>query len=219
MRPGGTPELTAALESVGITTALMARLDFASGTVAVWTGTSAIQATGSGDVLLDGLTFDPFVHGIALQISDNVNSYTGSEPLTITLGVPGNPSTEMAAASVYPSEYQGRQATLWRAIQVPNSDPLGAPIWMFRRVRSGAMDKIEIQNDGAQHNITLTIEGHAANLSQVTQASYLDQRRLDPNDSSQDFAPSIANGKLAPGQSASGWMGVNDLAKDVQSRQ
>ena len=199
MRDGITTQITDILAAAGISTALCARLDFLSETVCVWTGSHSIQPSGSGDSLLDGQQFDPLANGVVVNIGDNAFSYTGSESLDITLAVPSAPSTAIAAAETYPAEYQGRQATIWRALLIQPSDPLAQPTWLFRRVRSGAMDKLEISNDGMTHTFKMSIESHASLISSATQSTYLDQKtRYDAADTSQDYAISIANGGSTP---------------------
>ena len=196
MRPGTTQAFLDAVEAAGIRTALLARFDFATGPAFLWSGSHAIEVKGSGDSLLDNNTFDPLANGVVVQIGDNSFSYTGSEALTISLAIPASPSDEIAIATAYPDEWRARPATLWRAIMIQPSDPLAEPGWMFRRVRSGAMDKLEIQNDSTMRTLTLTIEGHASLISTATNSTYLDQPRFDANDTSQRHAVAIANGDL-----------------------
>jgi len=198
MRDNMTPELLGAVSALAITTAIAARLDFKSGTVFAWTGMSAIQPSNSGDSLLDGNTFDPFVSGVMVDIGENTFTLGGSDELTITLAIPSAPDVTIAAAQTYANEYQGRSAVLWRAVMLPNTDPLAAPVWLFRRIRSGTMDKVEIQADGSTHNFILTVESHSGKISNATNQTYLNQRAYDANDASQDYAPSIANGDPAP---------------------
>lgn len=206
-----TPELVSAVSAPTITTALAARLDFRSGTVFVWTGVGSIIApANSGDSLLDGQTFDALAHEM-VDIGDNTYSMSGSSELPITLNVPAAPDVTIAAASVYPNEYQGRSGVLWRVVKIDTGNPLAEPMWLFRRIRSGTMDKVEIQADGTYHKFVLTIESHSGKISNATNQNYLNQRRYDPSDSSQDHAISIANGNPAPtkGSSAGGYPPAN----------
>jgi hypothetical protein len=198
MRDGITSDVLSIISAPAITTALLARLDFKNETLFIWTGAHPIQPTGSGDALLDGNRFEPLADGVMVDIGENKMSYTGSDEFVISLAVPTAPNTTLAAAETYPAEYQTRPATIWRGLLWPQADPLAAPIWLMRRIRSGAMDKIEIQNDGQTHNFTLTIESHQALISSATNQTYLDQKKYDPTDTSQDYAASIANGDPAP---------------------
>ena len=198
MRFGTDTALLAALEAAGITTAIMASLEFKSETVNVWTGAHQLEVQGSADSVLNGKKFEPLVHGVVLNIGDNSFSMSGSDPLEITLAIPSAPSQAISAASVYADEYQSRNATLWRAIMIASPVPGAAATWAFRRVRSGAMDTVKISNDGLSHTFTLAIEGHASLISAATGSSYLDQKRFDPADASQDYTVSCANGDPAP---------------------
>ncbi|SEM40463.1 hypothetical protein SAMN05192583_0069 [Sphingomonas gellani] len=206
MRSGTNAELVALLEAAGITTALMASLEFKSETINIWTGSHRLEVQGSTDSVLNGKEFDPLVHGVVLNIGDNSFSMSGSDALEISLAIPSAPSTAISAASVYPDEYQGRNATLWRALMIAPSVPGTPATWAFRRVRVGAMDTIKITNDGLSHQFTLAIEGHASLISNATGSNYLDQRRFDANDASQDYTTSCANGDPAPTkQNLTGW--------------
>ena len=198
MRDNSTPELISAISAPAITTYIAARLAFKSETLFVWTGINAIQPNGSGDYLLDNHTFDPLVAGVMVELGENTFTMAGSNELTVSLNIPSDPTIAIAAAQTYPDEYQGREATLWRAIMVRPSDPLAEPAWLWRRIRSGAMDKVEIQADGMSHRFNLTIESHQANISNASNQTYLNQRDYDPTDASQDYAPAIANGDPAP---------------------
>jgi len=198
MRFGTDTALVASLEAAGITTAIMASLEFKSETVNVWTGAHQLEVQGSADSLLNGKKFEPLVHGVVLNIGDNSFSMSGSDPLEITLAIPSAPSQAISAASVYADEYQSRNATLWRAIMIASPVPGAPATWAFRRVRSGAMDTVKISNDGLSHTFTLAIEGHASLISSATGSSYLDQKRFDPADASQDYTVSCANGDPAP---------------------
>lgn len=210
MRFGTDTALVAALEAAGITTAIMASLEFKSETVNVWTGAHQLEVQGSADSLLNGKKFEPLIHGVVLNIGDNSFSMSGSDPLEITLAIP-------SAASVYADEYQSRNATLWRAIMIASPTPGNPPTWAFRRVRSGAMDTVRISNDGLSHTFTLAIEGHASLISNASGSSYLDQRRFDPADASQEYTVSCANGDPAPSKAnMNGWQ---RLANDMMNQQ
>lgn len=193
MRPGTTPGVLDALAKQGITTFLAARLEFANETIGVWTGGHPIEPQGTADSLLDGLRFEPLEHGVAVAVGDNSFSYNGSGALEVALAIPSAPSTVISASMVIPAEYQGRNATLWRALLI-QPDPLAEATWLFRRVRSGTMDAVEVQGDGTSHIFKLTIESHASMISAATQQTYLNQKTYDPLDQSQTWAATSANG-------------------------
>ena len=206
LRPGIDQTITNALAAAGITTCYLLRLDFQSEAVGVWTGNGSIQPTMSGDSMLDNIVFDELSQGVTTQIGDNAFSMEGSETFQISLAIPTSPSAQITAAMVHPSEFQARPATIWRGLLIRPSNPLAAPAWVFRRIRSGAMDKIEVIFDGQSHIFTLSIESHAALISSASQSTYMDQDRFDPADTSQRYAVSIANGGLS--QTDGGYTGT-----------
>ncbi|SOB86772.1 hypothetical protein SAMN06297144_1881 [Sphingomonas guangdongensis] len=187
-----------ALSGHEITTALVARFDFASETLCAWTGPETIQPQMTGDTLLDNQVIHPLVNGLVVNVGDNVMSYTGSDELPITLALPDAPDETLIAAQVYPSEYRGRRATIWSAILIRTGNPLEAPIWAFRRVRTGAMDKLQINRDASQHTLTLTIESHAGLIAGSGQSTYMSQQLIDPLDRSQAHAATLAAGNKVP---------------------
>jgi hypothetical protein len=208
VRPGIDANWRAALAASGIRTAMLCRLDFDSGPVFVWTGSHAIAVSGTSDTLLDGNTFEPLAQGVMVSIGDNSFSYSGSESLTLTLAIPSSPTTPIVQSTITSSEYQGRAATIWRAMIIGDATASAAAQWSFRRVRAGAMDELSISNSADQHTFTMSVEAHAASISKASGSSYLDQKtRYDSTDTSNDFAVSIANNRNAPSGSAGGIIG------------
>lgn len=206
MSRGLSSAWTDALQSqLGITTGYLVSFDFLSGPVHVCTLPMAITPAGSGDTLLDGVTFQPISNGVAVAVGDNSFSYLGSEALSLTLAIPDTPTDTMVAAAISADEYQTRTAVVWRAIIVTPAGATSAAEWNFRRVRAGSMDELVIKNDGQQHTLALTIEGHAGMISNASGSTYLDQKtKFDEVDTSQDYAASLANSRGAPAASAAG---------------
>lgn len=198
MTKGLSSDWQDALAAVGIRTGYLARLEFLTETVFVTTLETALAVSGTGDDMLDGNTFEPLAHGVAVSVGDNAYSYDGSEEFTMTMAIPASPSLPIVNAGIYPSEYISRPAYVWRAVmfQPPGVD---APAeWGFRRIRAGTMDRVQVRADGRQHIFTLTLESHASAISGAGGSTWLDQRRYDADDRSQDFAVNIANGSPAP---------------------
>ncbi len=209
MRPGTDQTITDALKAAGIVTAYLIRLDFSSEIACIWTGAGSITVAGSTDSLLNNRTFDAMANGQAIAIGDNAFGAQGSEAFQLSVALPSSPTAALAAAQVYPTEYRGRLATIWRGLLIRDaSNVLAQPIWQFRRIRAGAMDKFSVSNDGTTHTLTLNIESHAASISQATNANYLDQPKYDPADTSQNYAVSIATGGQAPTSSSYGQTNV-----------
>lgn len=205
LRPGIDSTWTAALAANGIHSALLARMEFASGTVFVSTLTHALIPTGTGDTLLDGNQFEPIASGMPVTMGDNTYSYSGSEALAISLSIPAGATNEELLSAADPSEYQTRLCVVWRALMITPANATTAAAWSFKRVRAGSMDELSITNDGSKHEFTLTIEAHAALISSATGSTYNDQKtRFDANDTSQDFAVAIATNKGHPTSSTLG---------------
>lgn len=184
-----------ALAERGVTTAYLVRLDFASETAFIWTGQYEMQPTNTGDPLLDGNTFQPFMSGTPYDVGTNTYSEQGSESLELTLAVPADLPPELVAASINSNEYVARPATVWRALMISQAGLSTPAVWMFRRIRSGSMDTLEFTTDSSQSIVKLTIESHASYISSSSNGTYIDQRKYDPNDTSQDYMSSSLNGQ------------------------
>lgn len=218
MREGIDGEWIAALEARGIRTAILAWFDFKSEPVAVWTGWAPITPMGSGDSLLDGITFEPINNGVLVEIGGNQFSYSGSEELELSLALPAFPPDELVAASLDPEEYQGRTAILWRALMVTLPTATTPAEWAFRRIRAGSLDNLRVSNDGDEHRFTISVEAHASMISSATGSTYLDQSRLDPTDTSQFYAVSIANNPQTPGGGGSPPAGFAGMAAAARNK-
>jgi len=71
---------------------------------------------------------------------------------------------------------------------------IGTPSqWLFKRIRSGQMDSLEVSNGADGQTFKLTIEAYAAAASNTTQSTYSDQKRFDVSDTSQDHMASAMN--------------------------
>lgn len=203
MRPGIDSEWTDALAARGIRTALLIWFDFKSEPVGVWTGATSIMPMGTGDSLLDGVTFEPIANGLPVDIGGNQFNYGGSEELEIKLAMPNLPPEDLMGSILDTDEYQGRTAVMWRALMTTLPSATTPAEWQFRRVRAGSLDNVKIHNDGTNHIFSISIEAHASMISSATGSTYLDQPRLDPTDASQNFAVSIANNPQTPGGGSS----------------
>lgn len=193
-----TPAEIAALERPAMTTALLARLDFASGPSFLWTGQTIFTINGTGDALLDGNTFDPIAPGIMVDTGENTYTMEGSSEMVVTVAIPSDAATNITAAMYLKSEFQCRPATFWRGLLLDWGQPGVAPQWAFRRVRTGSMDDLQVSDDGHSKKLSITIEGFAGRISNATNSTYLDQTRFAPADISQNFAVACANGSPAP---------------------
>lgn len=196
----------ASLASVGIRTAILAWFDFESGAIGVWTGSHPITVS-DADTLLNGKTFEPIVQGTMINVGVNNFSYSGSDALTLSLAIPDTPTDAMANASTDSSEYQGRVAIIWRALMVTPPTTGAAAVWAFKRTRAGSMDELNFSANGQTRTFTLSIEGHASIISNASGSTYLDQKKFDSADTSQDSAVNIANNPQTPTSGSQGSYG------------
>jgi hypothetical protein len=198
-----------ALSQNGVQTAYLARFDFKSETVFVWTGAYSIQPTATGDALLDGNTFDPIASGVPYDVGTNSYSEQGSDSFVFTLAIPADVPPELQAASIDSNEFLTRPATVWRAIMLTPAGLATPAAWAFRRIRSGSMDTLEFSTDSTQSVVKLTIESYISYISDASQSTWSDQQRFDPADTSQVYCSSIENGQpLAVSSSTKNSLGI-----------
>lgn len=189
-------EWTDALAAHHIQTGMAMRLEFLNETLFIWTGSHRITVANTGDPLLDGNTFDPLVAGAVVQFGDNSYSYSGSDAFSVTLALPNDINPEIAAAQVYPGEYQARPAYLWRTLMVGAATAITPAQLQFRKLRSGSMDKVSVSRSRDASTFTLTIESFASFVGSASNSSYQDQKtKFDAQDISQDYSTQIANGE------------------------
>lgn len=187
------PQWSALLAARGIQTAYLIRLDFSTQTTLVWTGGYAITPTGTGDDKLEGLTFAPFIDGALYNVGDNQYSTSGSGPLDITISVPETLPDVLAQSQINETVYLARPAYMWRAVMVSQAGLSTPATWLFKRVRTGAIDTMNFVADGEGSVCKITIGSHATYISNALQTQWSDQRRIDPNDSSQDYQYSVSD--------------------------
>lgn len=213
-------EWSDALDASSIQTAMAMRLEFLNETLFIWTGSHSITVANTGDPLLDGNTFDPLVAGAMIQIGDNAYSYSGSDAFTLTLGVPHDLHPEIAAAQVYPTEYQARPAYLWRTMIVGQATATSPAQMQFRRLRSGNMDKVSVARSRDTSTFALTIESFASFVGNASNSTYQDQKtKFDPTDISQDYSTQIANGESLHRPGSSRISGLSGLVSALNGRQ
>jgi hypothetical protein len=199
MAKGLSQDWVDALAKSGVKSYLMARLDFANESVFVWTGPYPIRPSGTGDAQLDNQTFLPLIPDVVVDVSANTYSLTdGADAMTLTLGISSTSHPELAAAEAFPDEYQSRPAIIWRCMVIELPTLNGPAQYAYRRIRTGSMDQVIVQDDGESSKFVLTIEGFATFVTNSSQSNYLSQQKFDPTDRSQEFAIQIANGEPTP---------------------
>jgi len=191
------------LDRAGLSSFWLARLEFASETQFVWTGTGDLAVSGTGDTELDGNTFHALTPGVLVNVGDNVIQYGGSDALPVSIGIPSSPPAALSAAVIDATEYQGRMAWFWQCVQHTAPLPGAAAVWLFKRIRAGFMDTLTVRNDGETHTFTLGVESHQAMVTGAARRTLPLLKAISGGtDIAGDFAANIANNSPAPARAA-----------------
>lgn len=177
----------AAVTAKTIYPAWVIRLDILGDPVQVWTGRGPLTLTGTGDSALDGYTFEGI--GLIGEIGEVTDTREGSD--TLRLGLPGVDLQDDALRQVVFDQrtWQFRRAWMWIVLLDANGAVVGKPI----RVKSGRMDRMNHQEDGGVGKITLEVESHQSYASEALFTRYSENKEIDSTDTSQDYAPDLAN--------------------------
>lgn len=144
---------------------------------------------GSGYPEMDGFTFQG-VGGKFVDISPVKVKAGGSESVTGRLSGLRDLDNDTLNTIGDPSNWQGREAMLWRMIR----DETGSQQGAIQHYYTGYMVSLLIAGDPASQVIELTIEGYLAAHSGASNRTYMDQDRYDPGDLSPAAALATANG-------------------------
>lgn len=168
-------------------------LDIAGAPVRVTDAPYSFTFAGTGDEDLDGFTFDA-VDARVVSVGDVKAKEGGTDTLTLTLsglaGVDGETMNEIGTRS----NYQGRDARLWKAMLDPVQLTRIGAIWPYY---TGYMAVPKISGDQTSQTISLEIETYLAFFGQASNRTYLDQASFDPGDLSAELSIAIANGASA----------------------
>lgn len=145
---------------------------------------------GTGDVDLDGFTFDA-VDGRVVSVGVVKAKEGGTDTLTLELsglnGVDGELLNQLGTRS----NWQGRDARLWKALLDPANPAVILSIWPYY---TGYMAVPKIVGDSRSQTIQLEVESYLAFFGQASNRTYLDQASYDPGDHSAELAIAVANG-------------------------
>lgn len=146
-------------------------------------------STGIGDIEWGGHTWTGT--GVVIGISP-VDETQSLESRSAQLTVSGVPSEIITIALAEP--YQGRPAKIYLGFMDENDQLIGDPIVLF----IGAMDTMEIAEDGGQSTIAITLEHSLAALTRAKPRRYTpeDQKELYPSDRGLDFVPSLQDKEI-----------------------
>jgi hypothetical protein len=188
----GTPDAAAAAALASDTRrpVTFCFLDIAGEPVRVTDAPYSFTFAGTGDEDLDGHTFeavDPRVVSVGVVKARE----GGSDTLTLELsGLPGIDAELLGQISLR-SNWQGRDARLWKAMLDPVQLTRVGAIWSYY---TGYMAVPKITGDATSQTISLDVETYLAFFGQASNRTYLDQQLYDPGDTSAALAIAIANG-------------------------
>ena len=189
-----------ALDAQVIKPVFFAWLDINGDPVRANTSGKDITPAGTGDADLDGFEFLGIV-GNVVNISPVRYKPGGSESVTAELsGIPGI-DDETLSVLADRSNWQGRDARLWRIIRNAANVQQGG----FHAYYTGKM--VGLSHGGSPADglkLTVTIEGYLSVFSEASNRTYLDQAKYDSGDESARAAIAIANGNYTGALTRSG---------------
>ena len=168
-------------------------LDIAGEPVRVTDAPYSFTFAGTGDEDLDGFTFEA-VDARVVSVGDVKAKEGGTDTLTLTLSGLAGIDGETMNSIGNRSNYQGRDARLWKAMLDPVELTQIGAIWPYY---TGYMAVPKISGDQTSQTISLEIETDLAFFGQASNRTYLDQASFDPGDLSAELAIAIANGASA----------------------
>lgn len=164
-------------------------LDFFGDPVRATTWVADVAFTGTGDVDLDGFTFDA-VNGDLVSVGTPQFSLSGSETLPISLSGLVGPNSDLLNIMGDESKWRGRAARLWQFV-VDDSGAQQGVVWSYY---SGWMNTMSIAGDGNGQTVALDIEGYLAGVAPASNRTYLDQVMYDAADASAEASIAAMNG-------------------------
>lgn len=197
----------AALDAQVIKPVFFAWLDIDGDPVRANTSGTNITPAGTGDADLDGFEFLG-ISGAFVNISPVRYKPGGSESVTAELsGIPGIDDDTLAALADR-SNWQGRDARLWRIVR----NSLNVQQGGFHAYYTGKM--VGLTHGGSPADglkLTVTIEGYLSVFSEASNRTYLDQSKYDSGDESARAAIAIANGNYGNARTVT--PGANSLER------
>lgn len=186
-RPDATA--SAALDADIIRPGFFAFLDIVGDPFRVNTLGRDVAVSGTGFPEMDGFTFAG-IDGRFADISPVQIRAGGTEQVTASIS--GLRDLDNATLNTLGnrSNWQGRQALLWRMIR----DEFGTQQGAIQHYYTGYMVSLSISGEPENQIIEIAIEGYLSAFSAPSNRSYLDQEKYDPGDLSARAAIAIANG-------------------------
>lgn len=179
-----TGAFSTAINAQAVAPILLAKADFDSGALAVWSG--------YGDLTWDGITFTGAgallgLAGVQETAADRANAVqlalTGIDAALISLAL-----TE---------EYQGRSCTVWLGA-LSGRDLIADPVKLF----AGFMDVLEHSDSGETADFVMTVETKYAPLQRANPRRWTpeDQRIVSATDTGFDQVPSLQDAEVVWGR-------------------
>lgn len=188
------PAHAAALSASHIKPVFFAWLDLVGDPVRANTSGANVTPSGTGDPDLDGHEFIG-VSGAFVDISPVSYAQGGSKSVTAELsGIPGVDDDTLALLANR-SNWQGRDARLWRIIRNSANVQQGG----YHAYYTGKLVALQHSGSTESQRLRFTIESYLSVFSEASNRTYLDQSRYDPGDESARAAIAIANGSYSDG--------------------
>lgn len=149
--------------------------------------------TGTGDVDLDGFTFESYPAEL-ISVSEVQHDESGSNQVAVTMsGLVVNNAAFLALIGDR-TKWQGRTARLWWYVVDENETQITSDVYGYY---TGYMNDITINGSPDQQSITMTIEHYLTTLTITTNKTYAMQKEFDSGDFSADASIAVANGTSA----------------------
>lgn len=188
MRPM-TPDQAAATAAPRVVLALLLELDFLPEPMRLWSGV--------GDFVWNNRTFTGA--GTLLGVGDAVESAdVRANGLLLSLsGIQGDDGRDVIAAALQIASWQGRAATLWKAVLTEGGALISEPI----QILAGRMDALTWQ-EGQDATISLTVENRLVDLERARVIRYTsaDQAQRYPGDRAFEYVELLVEREITWGR-------------------
>ncbi|PTQ13725.1 hypothetical protein CLG96_00115 [Sphingomonas oleivorans] len=201
----GAPDMAAqaALDAAVRRPVTFAYLDILGEPIRVTNAPYSMNFSGTGDVDLDGFTFDA-VDTRFVSVGPVTAKEGGGDTVTVQLSGLAGVDDELMTLIGDKANWQGRDARLWRAMLDPEDFSRIGNIWTYY---TGYMAVPKIIGDMTSQLISLDIESYLGFFSQPSNRTWLNQKDYDPGDNSAASSIAIANGTNTTAPSARGGSG------------
>lgn len=149
--------------------------------------------SGTGDVDLDGYTFESYPAEL-ISVSEVQHDESGSNQVSVSMsGLIVNNEAFLNLIGDR-TKWQGRTARLWWYVVDGNETQITSNVYGYY---TGYMNDVTINGSPESQSITMTIEHYLATLTVTSNKTYAMQREFDSGDYSADASVAVANGTSA----------------------